>query len=201
MYSPLHGNYPLDLFGYGEYAVILYANQRQINTLNVHRKRIELNRATYDAHVTVKGTFRLHTHLNQIKSCLHKVAKQQNSFYIEFASDQLYSNGSGVELRVKKSQHLFVLHTKVEKMLYGLTADEYQREHPSFIPHLTISYGIQNDKQLKSAISEAKKLSFGRGFLTQGMDLVARIGPAIGGKVENIEHYPFKPILNKATLQ
>lgn len=180
-----------DRFGYSAYTVVALANPDQVSKVDAARTAIGLNRATIQAHVTVRGTFFDIESLDDMRALLRGVAEAQKPAKVEFSPE------GWKFIRRTPGQHIAIMPCETTPGLLALNAvfDEVirprsQNAYPDeYRAHLTLCQDC-TDEQMDEAERIAAQLDIGDGFKASSVHLMGRVGPAFGGEWKAIESFP-----------
>jgi 2'-5' RNA ligase len=181
-------NHPDDRFGYSVYAGVLFADSRMTAAVDAVRSRIPQPRASLAAHVTVMGTFCDIPSLDQVIALAAGVASQHSPLDIAYSPDGLKVHETWAGFDGPLTPALRRMEQDFHAALKPLVTDAYGYALAGYSPHLTVWQECPATA-LRLAESLGRAIDIRQGFTASEVSLVARRGPAYGGRWETVRSF------------
>lgn len=179
-------NEPEDQFGYTCYTIDLPAGDRIIEAQQAIWRRFPSPRAAIPAHVTVKGTFVGITSLDEVKTLIGEISATTAMFRVDFAGAETLWSESGGVMVIQVFQEIQALHDRLMSAIEPLSQSRYPDEPYRVHMSLTSRHVSDEVDVVRSAFDD---FDTGDGFDARHVDLMARVGPAIGGEWRRVERW------------
>ncbi len=179
---------PNDRFGHSVYAGVLFAGPEQVKAVAELRGAIKPRRATLPAHVTVMGTFCDPPSLDAVKAVFADAARLCGPVEVRFDGTGLHLGNDWASFQVTRTTDLVRLHETLTDALIPLVTDAYGYAEHGYAPHLTLWQECPPEN-MAQAERLGRKLDLGAGFRGEEVALVARTGPAHGGKWATLKSF------------
>ena len=180
-------NQPDDPFGYSCYALVIPAPADLSAQVDAMRLAAGITRASIPAHVTTKGTFYGIASLDDVQAQVAQIADATAPFTLSFQGAEKHWSGNWGGLRVPVTPPLQALHDALVAAIAPLGTPAYMDD--PYQPHMTIVYAVIPASQ-PHARQLLERADFGPGYPATAVDLMGRIGPAIGGHWSLIQRFP-----------
>ncbi|MCC6455470.1 MAG: 2'-5' RNA ligase family protein [Caldilineaceae bacterium] len=168
-----------DQFGYSCYTLVVPAGEALTAQVESLRNQMGVTVASIPAHVTVKGTFYDIDSLEQVKQLVEEITRSTAPFFISFSERAFHWWADGGALTVPATPPIQALHDTLVATISPLGKPAY-RDDP-YLVHMTLVYG-QSPERLQQAQALVQEMDFGPGFMAESVDLMGRVGQAVGGE-------------------
>jgi 2'-5' RNA ligase len=175
-----------DRFGYSCYTLVVPASEELTKQVESLRNQMGVTVASIPAHVTVKGTFYDIDSLEQVKQLVEEITSSTAPFFISFKERAFHWWADGGALTVPVTPPIQALHDTLVATISPLGKPAY-RDDP-YPVHMTLVYG-QSPERLQQAQALVQEMDFGPGFMAESVDLMGRVGQAVGGEWRVIKRF------------
>lgn len=178
---------PNDQFGYSCYALVMPASDALTAQVEELRNTVGVTVASIPAHITVKGTFFQIESLDQVKQLIAEITSATAPFYISFQDAEVHWWTEVAALTVPVTPPMQALHDALVSTIAPLSLPAYQDD--PYVAHMTLVYNPPPPDGQARAQELIRQMDFGPGFQVTAVDLMARVGPRVGGAWRRIARF------------
>ncbi|NQW17176.1 MAG: 2'-5' RNA ligase family protein [Chloroflexi bacterium] len=178
---------PNDRYGNSCYVLAIPASKRLVDAQQEIWRRFPSDRSAISAHITVKGTFVRISDLDEVRQIARTVTSEVQQFWISFDQAEIeWRSKSGV-LKAPSFPAIQHLHDTLVKLISPISQLRYPDDPYKVHMSLTSEYEPGSLHDIKAAFED---FDYGPGFQAESVDLIGRVGLAIGGEWRLIERFP-----------